>query len=64
MCECVQEIWNIFTFYTLHGNPLDPEHLRVRYIEVAGVADSFAWRVHCVGGGAWAMRVCIGIGVS
>lgn len=25
-----QEIWNIFTFYSLHGNPLDPEHIRVR----------------------------------
>lgn len=23
------EIYNIFTFYTLHGNPLDPEHIRV-----------------------------------
>lgn len=25
----LQELWNIFTFYTLHGNPLDPGHLRV-----------------------------------
>ncbi len=25
-----QELWNIFTYYTLHGNPLDPEHIRVR----------------------------------
>lgn len=21
------ELWNIFTYYTLHGNALDPEHL-------------------------------------
>lgn len=30
MSSVEQELWNIFTFYTLHGNPLDPEHLRVR----------------------------------
>lgn len=29
MSSVEQELWNIFTFYTLHGNPLDPEHLRV-----------------------------------
>jgi len=29
MASVEQEIWNIFTFYTLHGNPLDPEHIRV-----------------------------------
>jgi len=23
-----QELWNIFTFYTLHANPLGPEHLK------------------------------------
>jgi len=23
-----EELWNIFTYYTLHGNPLDPEHIR------------------------------------
>lgn len=28
MSAVEQELWNIFTFYTLHGNPLDPEHLR------------------------------------
>lgn len=28
MSSVEQEIWNIFTFYTLHGNPLDPEHIR------------------------------------
>jgi hypothetical protein len=22
------ELWNIFTYYTLHGNPQDPEHLK------------------------------------
>ena len=26
----LQELYNIFSFYTLHGNPLDPEHIRVR----------------------------------
>lgn len=25
----MQELYNIFSFYTLHGNPLDPEHIRV-----------------------------------
>ena len=29
MASVEQELWNIFTFYTLHGNPLDPEHMRV-----------------------------------
>ncbi len=24
----LEELWRIYTFYTLHGNPLDPEHLR------------------------------------
>jgi len=24
----VEELWNIFTYYSLHGDPLDPEHLR------------------------------------
>ena len=24
----VEELWNIYSFYTLHGDPLDPEHLR------------------------------------
>lgn len=24
----VEELWRIYTFYTLHGDPLDPEHLR------------------------------------
>jgi hypothetical protein len=24
-----QELWNIYTFYTLHGNPLAPEYLKV-----------------------------------
>eukprot|EP00753_Platysulcus_tardus_P010386 PLAT2620.1.p1 GENE.PLAT2620.1~~PLAT2620.1.p1 ORF type:complete len:440 (+),score=160.43 PLAT2620.1:24-1322(+) len=23
-----EELWNIFTFYTLHGDPLDPEHMK------------------------------------
>jgi len=22
------ELWNVFTFYSLHGNPMDPEHMR------------------------------------
>ena len=29
MASVEQELWNIFTYYTLHGNPLDPEHMRV-----------------------------------
>ena len=24
----VEELWRIYTFYALHGDPLDPEHLR------------------------------------
>ena len=32
----VQEIWNIFTFYSLHGNPLDPEHIRAtQFVKLA-----------------------------
>ena len=27
MAAVESELWNIFTFYTLHGNPLDPEHM-------------------------------------
>lgn len=27
-----EELWNIFTFYTLRGNPLDLTRLSVRYI--------------------------------
>lgn len=23
------ELWNIFTYYTLHGDPLDPEHIKL-----------------------------------
>jgi len=31
-----QELWNIFTFYTLHGNPLDPEHIRAsQFVKLA-----------------------------
>lgn len=30
MAGVEQELWNIFTYYTLHGDPLDPEHMRVR----------------------------------
>jgi hypothetical protein len=30
MASVETELWNIFSFYTLHGNPLDPEHIRVR----------------------------------
>jgi hypothetical protein len=26
--QVVEELWNIFTYYSLHGDPLDPEHLR------------------------------------
>jgi len=29
MASVEQELWNVFTHYTLHGNPLDPEHMRV-----------------------------------
>ena len=29
MASVEQKLWNIFTYYTLHGNPLDPEHMRV-----------------------------------
>ena len=32
------ELWNIFSFYTLHGNPLDPEHIRVRATSPAAAA--------------------------
>ncbi|KAA0160519.1 hypothetical protein FNF27_01454 [Cafeteria roenbergensis] len=28
MASVEQKLWNIFTYYTLHGNPLDPEHMR------------------------------------
>ncbi len=29
-------MWNIFTFYTLHGNPLDPEHIRAsQFVKLA-----------------------------
>lgn len=28
MSSVEAELWNIFTFYTLHGDPLDPEHMR------------------------------------
>ncbi len=37
MSAVEQELWNIFTFYTLHGNPLDPEHLRVRGVGEPGL---------------------------
>lgn len=30
MSSVEQDLWLIFTYYTLHGNPLDPEHMRVR----------------------------------
>ncbi len=26
--KVVTELWNIYTYYSLHGDPLDPEHLR------------------------------------
>lgn len=29
MSSVEQDLWLIFTYYTLHGNPLDPEHMRV-----------------------------------
>ena len=35
MSSVEQELWNIFTFYTLHGNPLDPEHMRVRTLDAS-----------------------------
>jgi hypothetical protein len=32
-----QELWNIFTFYTLHGNPQDPEHLKMsQFVKLCG----------------------------
>ncbi len=37
MASVETEIWNIFTFYTLHGNPLDPEHIRVRALLLYGM---------------------------
>lgn len=36
MASVENEIWNIFTFYTLHGNPLDPEHIRcTQFVKLA-----------------------------
>ncbi len=37
----VQELWNIFTFYTLHGDPLDPDHIRVSCQRGQTETDSF-----------------------
>jgi hypothetical protein len=34
------ELWNIFTYYTLHGNPQDPEHLKCnQFVRLAKDAD-------------------------
>lgn len=30
MAGVEEELWDIFTFYSLHGNPLDPTMLSVR----------------------------------
>jgi hypothetical protein len=47
-----RELWNIFTYYTLHGNPQDPEHLKcnqfvrlARDTDILGrsVAQSHKW---------------------
>lgn len=44
------ELWNIFTFYTLHGNPLDPEHLRVcAPVSFTSLVTVVAWREHASG---------------
>lgn len=32
MAGVEEELWNIFTFYTLRGNPLDLTRLSVRYV--------------------------------
>jgi hypothetical protein len=41
-----QELWNIFTFYTLNGNPLDPEHMRatqwVKFCKDCGIVGPHA----------------------
>lgn len=38
MASVEQKLWNIFTYYTLHGNPLDPEHMRVSSTVACAVA--------------------------
>ena len=42
-----EELWNIFTFYSLHGNPLDPEYLSgsqfmklVRHCKILDIVDA------------------------
>ena len=30
MASVEEELWNIYTYYTLLGDPLDPEHMKVR----------------------------------
>jgi hypothetical protein len=29
MSSIETELWNIYTYYTLHGNPRDPAHIQV-----------------------------------
>jgi hypothetical protein len=36
MSSVEQELWNIFSYYSLHGDPLDPEHIRVRGARARG----------------------------
>lgn len=36
MASVESELWHIFTFYSLHGNPLDPEHIRcTQFVKLA-----------------------------
>ena len=30
MSQVEKELWETYTYYTLHGNPLDPFHITVR----------------------------------
>lgn len=46
MADVEEELWNIFTFYTLRGNPLDLTRLTVR--SVAARQSNVSYTLHIV----------------